>query len=214
MDLARNLPFYPSEKYLKKGWAPEKIPVDALKALAAAAQRAQQTGVLSPSLAKQLLPNALVEGRFDDFGANGYGYPVTPERNAIFNKLGLSVGTNAMPPQNADWGDAEYEAWAKANPPKYDVHAMADKQGYGVDSDNPQVAAKMAAALLAEKASQFGEDQAIERWNGKGVKKVGGKTFADSENHVRKVEEMNRMLLHPKNRDLLDAYLKLTGAMK
>jgi hypothetical protein len=69
--------------------------------------------------------------------------------------------------------------------------------------------AKMAALVLAEKARLYGEDKAVERWNGKGkaIEDTGyGSEYADARNHVSKINEMNKMLAHPLNSNIANAY--------
>ena len=63
-------------------------------------------------------------------------------------------------------------------------------------------------AMMAAKAAQYGENLAIERWNGKG-KGMGG--MADASNHARKVSEMEQMLAHPKNKAMRDAWAEMSA---
>lgn len=60
-----------------------------------------------------------------------------------------------------------------------------------------------------EKARLYGEDKAIERWNGKGRSiEDDGYTFAraDAKNHARKVQEMEGLLKDPANARIAALY--------
>lgn len=204
-----SVPFYPSQKYIQKGWKPEQVSLETLAALAKAQRAALQGGVLSPYLAQRLLPNALIEGRHDDMGLNNYGYPVTPQRDDRFRRLGLSVGRNPdLPPESANWGDQELEEWDMKHPSKFNIVPNVARDGYVIGSESPDVAAKVAAAMLAEKAAIYGEDKAIERWNGSGRKVLpkSGMVFADAPNHAAKVEALVGLLSAPQNAQLMKAY--------
>jgi len=72
--------------------------------------------------------------------------------------------------------------------------------------------AKVAAAMLAEKAAIYGQDKAVERWNGNGrTISKNGQVFADSQNHARKVKLMAEMLKHPANAQTMNFYKSLLG---
>lgn len=62
--------FYPSQTYLDKNQAPEKIPLGAVDALAYSQAVAEHHGLLDPETTKYYLPSAITEGRWDDFGVN------------------------------------------------------------------------------------------------------------------------------------------------
>ena len=204
------LAYYPNENYIRKNWKPEQVPEGALRALAKAQVMAQRNNVLPPELAANLLPNSLVEGRFAseeggpaDFGFNFFGYPHAPEHENAMMKMGLKVGASNYPPKNvtANWGDDEWDKWSRKQP-KLDVYKVdkgytLNEDDYSDPSHTEDAAAKMAAIALAHKAKLYGQDKAIERWNGQGP---------GARNHVRKVEEMARMLNHPKNALLRQAY--------
>lgn len=225
--LAERLPFYPNEGYLRRNWAPEQIPVESLQALAAAQAMAEAQGILPPSLAAMLLPIAITEGRWGDFGVNQYGYPPTPERDARIQKMGMTVGdfkpAPGVPPESENWSLAEWDLWEEGNARKLaeqnpaDVLRYQEKTGDGrfvpgalptgyvwEDYDNPRldIGAKMAAIVLREKMDQYGPDLAVERWNGKGQ---SGKNTS-SKQYVRKVQRVRDMLDHPSNAEFRKAY--------
>ncbi len=201
---AQQVPFYPNEKYLKRGWAPEKMPRDSVLKLADAEKRAVTQGVLPASLANALLPTAMVEGHDRNYGIvnSTYGYPANPQRDEVMQKMGLEVG----------YSDQDY-------PHFKDVDVIRDTQaGYWVPSgkwsDDPEGAHRAQASLvpiiMAEKARLYGQDKAIERWNGRGRgwEDTGDDYVrSDSGYHARKVEEAMRMLKHPANKRLYDEYL-------
>jgi hypothetical protein len=209
------LDYYPSEKYISKNWKPEQVPVSSLRALANAQMLAQKNQLLPPELAATLLPNALVEGRFAseeggpaDFGFNFFGYPHAPELENTMMKMGLKVGASNYPPKEvtSNWGDGQWEDWSRKQP-KFDVYKVDN--GYTLNPDDyedpshsEEAAAKMAAIALAYKARLYGNDKAIERWNGQG---------AGARNHARKVQEMIQMLNNPKNAQIRDTYRGLLG---
>lgn len=57
------LPFYPAERYVKYRHAPEtSLTAEDLSQIAAARRQAEKAQILSPELAEQLLPMAMVEG--------------------------------------------------------------------------------------------------------------------------------------------------------
>jgi hypothetical protein len=203
--MAGTLSFYPSEKYLKKNWAPEKIPVNTLKHLASAQRRAVEQGVISPNLANKMLPNTLVEGWDTGYGVVGgtYGYPASKERDAILQKMGLVVSD--YPTNNVNtYPDVMRDQKAKAG---YWVPSGL----LSADTDRFHKAyASLVPVILAEKARLYGEDKAIERWNGKG-RAIEDNGYDDAQvanamNHVKKVDEMMRMLNHPANAELLNMY--------
>lgn len=62
--------FYPSQDYIAKNWAPAKVPLESLRALARSQAEAEHHGLLDPETTKYYLPSALTEGRFNDYGVN------------------------------------------------------------------------------------------------------------------------------------------------
>jgi len=202
---AGQIPFYPNEKYIKRGWAPEKMQRYSLDNLADAEKRAIRQGVLPASLANTMLPTAMVEGWDGGYGVVNatYGYPANPQRDAVMQKMGLRMAHSDQPPEN-------YKS----------VDVLRDTQaGYWMPSgkwgDDPERAQQTMAALvpviMAEKARLYGPDKMTERWNGRGraVEDNGydDEQQADAKNHARKVEEAMRMLKHPANARLYNEYL-------
>ena len=199
--MAGLLDYIPSDKYIRKGWKPEQIDESTLANLAKAQALAQKVGLLSPNLANQMLPNALVEG-WSNYGVvdNKLGYPPNKRRDDAFEKMGMTVANSDAPQVIKNWS-----------------HVLRDtKEGYWLPqvTHSQQNAAKLAAITLAEKAKLYGEDKAIERWNGRGraIEDVDGSLVqADSANHARKVAEMARLLQHPSNAKLMNMYKGLLG---
>ena len=107
-------------------------------------------------------------------GINSWGYPDTPKYRNILIKAGLP-------------------------PTLEEINNMDSSHAY----DRELRKTKLMHAVMAAKAAQYGEDQALERWNGKG-KGMGG--MADSVNHLRKVHEADALLKHPKNKELMDVW--------
>ena len=185
-NLAGMVNYYPSEKYIRKNWAPEEFSAQDLKAIAESENVARKSGTLSNRLAEMLLPNALVENN-PSFGVVDakFGYPPNTARDALFTRLGLKVDK------------------------------VAD--GYELPRSNNTTAeqrALMAAAVLSEKARLYGEDKAVERYNGKGravEEDYGYSARADSANHARKVQEMARMLQDPLNAAIMQTYRQYRG---
>jgi hypothetical protein len=242
------VPYYPSRRYIDQNLAPEKIPLQALQALAQAQRAATKGGVMSPYVAQRFLPNALTEGRFDDFGVNGLPLTPTPRATRTLQRLGLSVGKmpdysdnqittvqNPFTPMTQEQlaqMAAQEEAAAKqrlANPPprpKEDVlidpsgcttdeecmaqddNAAVGHPVYTINNDAPHIRARIAAAVLADKARMFGDQNAIARWNGNGrvVNSSTGKVIADSNNHAAKVEALLGLLSDPRNAKLMQTY--------
>lgn len=197
-NTTQRLPYYPNQGYLDKNWRPETFSAASLAALAKAQKIAVANKVLSEQLAAKMLPNALTEG-WDMFGVLGgrYGYPATPSRDNVLRSLGLSVSDDSSP-------DADIVRYGKDG---YQINPQI------VDKDRQvEINARLAAAILAEKARLYGEDNAIERWNGKGsaIERYAGLTVpANAKNHAAKVAEVERMLAHPANATILEAYQQM-----
>lgn len=195
-----NTPFYPNQGYLKRNLAPELFSTRSLEALAKAENLARAKGVLSSNLANALLPNALVEG-WNNFGIvdGRYGYPPNKRRDQVMENMGLRVVNSDAPEVLKKYADMSRDTVGG-----YQLFPHA-----GLDAS-----AKLATALLAEKAHLYGEDKAIERWNGKGratEEYYGDYVQADAKNHARKVQMMVEMLKHPANREISTTYQKLRG---
>jgi hypothetical protein len=172
-------PYYPQQRYIDENLAPERgVTNTYLEALAAANQEALRNGLMSPKLASKMLPNMLTEGAMTLQGINHWGYADLPKYRAILEKAGL--------------------------PPTIDE---VDKLRANTRStfDRSLIDAKLSHALMAVKAGIYGEDKAIERWNGQG--KIYG---ADASNHARKVAEAERLLSHPKNKEMVDYWNRMS----
>jgi hypothetical protein len=174
-------PYYPQQRYIDENLAPEVgLPNMHLEALAAANQEALKNGLMSPKLAAKMLPNILTEGAM---GINGWGYADMPKYRAILEKAGL-------PPTIQ-----EIEQLRREVPTEF---------------DRELINAKLVHALTAAKASLYGEDKAIERWNGQG-KSASYARPADAENHARKVAELERLMSHPKNKPMADYWAAMSA---
>jgi len=173
-------PFYPQQRYIDKNLAPELGTTNmALEALAEANQMARKNKLMSPKLLDAMLPTLLVEGRP---GINPWGYPDTQPYRDILAKAGLSVVDGKI--------QTPFDL-QKDNPDYYSTPI--------VDYDRQLHQAKLMHAMMAAKEKVYGTDLALERWNGEGVTKRGGEIYADAKNHIRKVEEITRLLADPKN---------------
>ena len=198
------IPYYPNEKYLKRGWAPEKMSRYSLENLIDAEKRAIKNKVLPASLANAMLPTAMVEGWDGGYGVVDatYGYPATPQRDETLKKMGIRVG-----PSNQDYRD--FKDVDVLRHPR--VGSWMPSGKWGDDAHNAsRVMASLVPVIMAEKARLYGPDKMIERWNGRGnAWEDNGEDmqWADSKNHARKVEEAMRMLTHPANKRLYNEYL-------
>lgn len=170
-------PFYPQQRYVDENLAPERgLGNVQLEALAAANQEALRNGLMSPKLASKMLPTILTEGAM---GIDRWGYADLPKYRAILEKAGL-------PPTHEEIKN---------------LYSQTDST-----FDKELIHAKLTHALMAAKASIYGENKAVERWNGQGTSLHG----ADSANHARKVGEAERLLSHPKNKELVDYWNRMS----
>lgn len=211
------LGYYPSEKYISRNWAPETIGAGNLKHLAVAQAQAVKTGLLTQQLAEAMLPIALIEGNGSNYGIvnSTYGYPPNPQRDKSLAKMGLRVVDYPGKPAPAPaMMTDEQKKFVAPDISTFDVFKAKD-YGYWVPSNMPlerdaDIHAKLVPVVLAEKARLYGDNNAIERWNGKGKaledNGYGDEQKADSKYHKRKIEEMIKMLKHPKNQEILNTY--------
>lgn len=166
------VPFYPQQRYLDKNLAPE-LGMDAASIEALAA--ANQVARKNKLLSPYLIDRMLPTLLVEGAsGTRGWGYPDTTKWNSILEKAGLPFPYNKALEQRKNLSDFDKKVWD----------------------------AKMMHAMMAAKASEYGDELAIERWNGKGKTDRG----ADSANHARKVQEMTALLLNPKNKEMLDTW--------
>lgn len=175
------VPYYPQQRYIDQNLAPElNMTNSQLEALAAANQQALKSGLMSPKLASKMLPTLLTEGAS---GINGWGYADLPKYRQLLEKAGL-------PPTIEEIKQARMNARD--------------------DFERELINTKLMHALMAAKASLYGEDKAVERWNGQG-KSDSYTRPADAANHARKVEELDRLLKHPKNKELMDKWAEYSA---
>lgn len=220
---ADEVPYYPSPKYLRRNWAPEKASRKDIAAVVDAQKRAAKIGALSPELSKALLPNLLTEGRPAQFGVRDFEYPPNPRRDALLRGMGLALEGDVTPPPRPPQGissDADVAEWGRRMEaqgyrypdlfPKAGVGYYKDDYAAMDDADYSRTLnARLAAAMLSEKARLYGEDKALERWNGVGSGWAYGPNtqWADAKNHARKVRTLAQMMEHPANQELMKAYL-------
>lgn len=166
------IPFYPQQRYFDKNLAPE-VGMDAASIEALAA--ANQIARKSGLMSNWLADKMLPTLLVEGAsGTRGWGYPDTPKYQKILEKAGL--------PNNYEDALKERKTLSPFDQQVWD--------------------AKMMHAMMAAKASQYGDEKAIERWNGQGTSIRG----ADSANHARKVFELSTLLSNPKNKPMMDAW--------
>ena len=171
------VPYYPSQRHIEKNLAPEQNM--AHMALDALAN-ANQIARKNGLMSPQLADKMLPTMLVEGgIGINNWGYPDTPKYRDILTKAGL-------PPTRAE---------------------LIDLPSKGTTYDRDVIGAKMMHALMAAKAAQYGDDLAIERWNGKGT---NARLGADASNHYRKVLETEALLKHPKNKELAQTWSALS----
>ncbi len=167
------VPFYPKKIYIEKNLAPE---LDISRQQLEALAEANLVAKKSGLMPQKILDKMLPTLLTESAtGISAWGYPDTPKYRNILIKAGL--------------------------PPTLDEinRIRADQTNYDRDLRK----SKLMHAVMAAKVADYGEDLAIERWNGKG-KGMGG--MADASNHARKVAELEQMLQHPKNKEMMDVW--------
>ena len=208
--MASLLEYFPNQKYIDRKLAPEAMSASVVGHLARAQKQAVSSGLLDPYVASYMLPIAMVEGHDGQLGILPHSYPPNAARHAMFGKMGLSV---------ADWKSGK-KSDINYNKGKGEIFAT---NGYWIPTSSSrgprsdEISAKMMPVILAEKAKQYGNENAIERWNGKG--RAIEETYdeymqADSANHKRKVMEAYAALHRPENYKLLDLYMKSQGKQR
>ena len=234
------VPHYPSPKYIEKNFAPEKtLTYGDISSLAEARKHAETVGVLTPALAEHLLPMAIVEGRSGNFGVNqGNAFSAKPSTLKRFRDMGLQVVDKTNPTEVAarQWDvsekgpdgrmqyfrrttiqgpDGPQEARTLVDPSwgHMVIDTIKGKKGkYLMPSGETTEgsAARLMAAVLAEKAATYGEGLAVERYNGSGAATElladGKSQAANSVQYRKKVEAAKQMLAHPKNAVLMKHY--------
>lgn len=210
VQVSEVLQYYPSQKYVDKNLKGENVPLSDLVALATAQRKAEQVGVLSPEVARYMLANALVEGRFSkasdknmgsisgDFGVRDGNvfHGANANVKTVINALG--IGEETKPPII---DDATRTMLNTAFPGKSSAVPVYNKTDVVMKpSEKPEWNATLATAILGIKSRESTDaEDAIRRWNGSGK---------GAENHLKKVQEAHRMLQDPKNAAVLQAYQK------
>lgn len=207
-----DIAYYPAKRYVDKNLKPERAlkPYD-FAAIVMAQKRAVNEGVLTPELAKYLLPMAITEGRSGNYGIRNnlsvYAKPETIER---YRKMGLSIADATGDKPVPDTADMVIVNRGKDK----HLELTTDDNGY-----NPAKYSRVMAATLAEKASLIDvktPEDAVKRYNGKGraLEVADGKVQqADVNTYLSKVKEAQEMLEHPANTPLAD-YLNSLGVQE
>jgi len=211
VDESPRLKYYPSNKHILKGQAPEQnLSENDLRSLVSAQKLAVSKGILSPELGAKLLPIAMVEGHSGNYGVvSGIGIHPSKKNIAKFKAMGFSiedVRNNTKPHE------------VKAD---LEIRKVMGEKGKVVDAimegalSGPEAMAKLAATMLSVKADLKGissPEDAVERYNGKGkaLEYADGRLVpADSKKYVNKVQEALSLLQHPANAKLKERYLQL-----
>jgi hypothetical protein len=166
------VPFYPQQRYIDKNLAPELGMPVSNIEALAAANQIARQNKLMSPYLAERMLPTLLVEGAS--GTRGWGYPDTPKWNKLLEKAGL--------------------------PPSYD-EALKQRKTLS-DFDRQIWDAKMMHAMMAAKSAEYGDQLAIERWNGKGKTDRG----ADSQNHARKVQELTFLLENPKNKEMADTW--------
>lgn len=143
-DAENPVPYFPSRRHIDRGLAPERtLGVEDLQAIAAAQRHAQEQGVLTPEVARYMLPMAMVEGRPGNYGIvpNNRFY-ASPQNRQIFDKMGVPVKT---------FRDAHGDKFLQPQPEGHEGYART-----------------MAAILAAKAARGKSPEDAVMRYNGRG----------------------------------------------
>jgi hypothetical protein len=203
------LKYYPSNKHILKGQAPEtKLTEDDLRSITLAQKHAVKTGVLSPDLAAKLLPMAMVEGWSGNYGiAASLGLHPSKANIKTMEKMGLTIEDRQV-------------QWEPYTPEKdLQIKVIMGEKGKSVPAitlgaiKGSEAMARLMAAILSVKSKGKDVDSpeaAVERYNGKGkaIEVVAGHHVpADSKRYVEKVQEALSLLQHPKNKELHDKYM-------
>lgn len=160
----------------------------------------------------------ITENLAPDLGISRNQLEALAEANQTAIKSGLMSPTLAakMLPTLLTENASGIRAWGYSDTKKYrdiltkaglpptlkEINEMDLSDNYDVQLRN----AKLMHAMMAAKAQIYGEDMAIERWNGKGTSIKG----ADAANHARKVAELEVLLQHPKNEEIMSEWAKLS----
>lgn len=196
--------YVPDPSYVRKNWAPEKVSDEDLRALAKAQALAVHHGVLNPSVAEYFLANALVEGRFSDYGENGLYAKGSSDPYAKHAKaMDVKPDPLSIEPFSLPSGKQPGSWWYRTKG-RDDTLVTPEDRAYN---------ARLAAVELASKGSD--PKTAYTRWNGKGKGTIPGTTWRppqnyDADNHWRKVDAQHRALKAvPQNKALWVRYQSL-----
>ena len=185
------IPFYPTEKYLARNWAPDTGLLHAhIRDIAAASRLAEERGVLTPELAQHMLPIAMVENRGRGMGV------FQGEKNALY-------ASQRVRKKISDMGldlDKDFVSYWK----KGDRMLMP-----GDLSD--ELLPRFSAIWLSEKARNAKSlEEATKLYNGKGraLEDLGHGEVqqADTGVYWGKIQEAVKMLKHPANEGLASAW--------
>jgi len=194
------LTFVPNIKYITKNLKPEYIKKDTIRNLAWALKDANDQGVLDKRVDQWILPQTLVEGR-DDYGTSRPGLPTESKLQSAIDKELIkryAQQEEAIKYYRRSGGEV---GDVSSSDPFFNQYRgiWAENRGMaGIDNAN------YAIGILQQLMKQYKDvPLALTRWNGKGVSIENG---ADANNHLRKVQEMQRMLSHPANRELMDYF--------
>jgi hypothetical protein len=166
------VPFYPQQRYIDKNLAPELGMPASNIEALAAANQAAKQNKLMSPYLAERMLPTLLVEGAS--GTRGWGYPDTPKWNQLLEKAGLPPSYEQALEQRKNLSDFDRQVWD----------------------------AKMMHAMMAAKSAEYGDQLAIERWNGKGKTDRG----ADSQNHARKVQELTTLLANPKNKEMADTW--------
>jgi len=187
--LSSKVSYKPSQRYVDKNLAPETMPSASIVALAKAAKRGVDSGILLPEVANKMLANLTVEGRDDDFGFNSIDLPAGKKTEDLLSTMEIPKTTAAYLPQDTkgDKTDPMYN--------RYLFRRASDTRKFDAKSDitGLDYNARMAVINLAQKqevarrlkGDSFTPEDVIQLWNGVGPK---------SANHIRKVNEAERLI--------------------
>jgi len=197
-----DLPYYPSSGYLSKKWAPKKMGVEDLTALARARRLAEEKGVITREMGEFTLPMAIEEYWRGGFGVRTdtalYAKPSTIKR---FTDMGLLGGDDPV---------VMYK-----NIPGKGKHIVLNREA----NLSPDNMAKMMMAVFGDRAALADVrknddgtpfvDDAIMRYNGRGRGTeilYGERIPANVREYLRRVKEVSDMRGHPGNKQLMDVY--------
>jgi hypothetical protein len=207
--MADDLLFFPNKGYIKNNLAPEKIPRDYVRELASTLSELAQQKALKPGVDKYMLPLALTEREFSNYGNHGVA-PTDPLVDVLYKKR--LEEENRQRKEFYQFANAQMPVQltvdsAKYLPPSlrtvYDQLLDPSGQYYEFSNSSlPDTSAAQAVSVFSQLLNKHKDPAlAIERWNGK------GRSFGtDASNHRKKVQEAFEMLNHPANKQLMEYF--------